>query len=92
MRKYVIERRIPGVGNMPQSELAAVTAKSNGILAELGPGVQWQHSYVTADKLYCVYLAETPDPIREHARRGGFPIDSLEEVVAIIDPTTAGTR
>jgi Protein of unknown function (DUF4242) len=88
MRKYVIEREIPGVGKMSPAELRAVSQKSNEILRELGPGIQWIQSYVVDDKLYCVYLAANPGLIREHARCTGVPASRISEVVTMIDPTT----
>lgn len=92
MPKYVIERTLSGAGKLSAKELQAVSAKSNGVLRELGPDVQWVHSYVTADKLYCVYNAANADIVREHARRGGFPADSVSEVMTMIDPTSAEAR
>jgi hypothetical protein len=89
MPKYVIERTIPDAGKLSPKELRDVSAKSCRILKELGPQIQWVQSYVTADKLYCVYLAHSPELIREHAVRGGFPADSIREVKTVIDPTTA---
>ena len=90
MHKYVIERTVPGAGEMDEAALAAIAAKSNGVLRDLGPDIQWLHSYVSADKITCVYLAENEDIVREHARCGGFPIDDVLEVRAVIDPATAG--
>lgn len=89
MPKYVIERTIPGAGNLSADELQGISAKSVGVIRDLGPGVQWVQSYVTGDKIYCVYNATDADIIREHARCGGFPADVVSEVVAVIDPTTA---
>ncbi len=89
MPKFVIERAIPGVGGVSGAELQAISQKSCGVLRELGPEVQWVHSYVTGDKIYCVYNAANEDLVREHARRGGFPADSVSRVIATIDPTTA---
>ncbi len=89
MRRYVIERELPGAGRMSSAELRATAQKSNGILRDLGPDIQWVHSYVVDDKIYCVYYAASPDLIREHARCSGIPADRISEVVAIIDPTTA---
>ncbi|SPF55546.1 putative integron gene cassette protein [Candidatus Desulfosporosinus infrequens] len=89
MPKYVIERAILGAGELSQSELQGISQKSQEVLRELGPGIQWVHSYVTGDKIYCVYIAPNAEIIREHARIGGFPADSVEEVKSIIDPTTA---
>lgn len=90
MQKFVIERGIPGLGDATAEELRAVAQKSNGVLAELAPRVQWVQSYATQDKLYCVYVADDADAVREHARRGGFPADSVAVVTAVVDPTTAG--
>jgi hypothetical protein len=87
MKKYVIERPIPGVGSLSRDELHAASAKSCCALDELGPDIQWVHSYVTDDKIYCVYLAANEELIREHARRAGFPATSISAVRAIIDPT-----
>ena len=89
MPKYVIERNIPGAGKLSQSDLKGISQKSCGVLNELGPSVQWIHSYVTDDKIYCVYVAPNVELVREHARRGGFPADSVSQVRAIIDPTTS---
>lgn len=89
MPKYVIERTIPGAGNLSADELQGISAKSVGVILDLGPGVQWVHSYVTGDKIYCVYNANDADLVRKHARRGGFPADVVNQVVAVIDPTTA---
>ena len=87
MTKYVIERSIPGVGSLSRDELHAEARKSCAALDELGPDIQWVHSYVTDDKIYCVYLAENEALVREHARRAGFPADSIAAVRAMIDPT-----
>jgi uncharacterized protein DUF4242 len=89
MPKYVIERTIPDAGKLSPKELRDVSAKSCRIVKELGPQIQWVQSYVTTDKLYCVYIAPSPELIREHAVRGGFPADSIREVKTIIDPSTA---
>lgn len=89
MPKYVIERTIPGAGMLTADELRAVAQKSNGVLADMSPRVQWQQSYVTDDKIYCVYLAPDADAVREHARQGGFPANSVSQVRTIIDPVTA---
>lgn len=89
MPKYVIERAIPKLGALKPAELQAVSQKSCAVLHELGPDVQWVHSYVTAEKMYCVYNAASEDLVREHARRGGFPANSVARVVNTIDPTTA---
>lgn len=89
MPRYVIERDIEGAGLMTPAELKAVSQKSCGVLAELGPQVQWEHSYVTDDKIYCVYRAPNEAMVREHARRGGFPANRISAVVQVIDPLTA---
>jgi Protein of unknown function (DUF4242) len=89
MPKYVIERNIPGAGDLTPGELAAVSDKSCSVLHSLGPRVQWVESYVTSNKLYCIYIAPSEDLIREHARLGGFPANSIAEIKAVIDPTTA---
>jgi hypothetical protein len=89
MPKFVIERAIPQIGATSSADLQAISQKSCGVLNELGPAVQWVHSYVTGDKIYCVYNAATEELIREHARRGGFPANSVARVMATIDPTTA---
>lgn len=87
MPKYVIERNVPGVGSLTADQLTAISQKSCGVLRDMGPKVQWVHSYVTGDKIYCIYIAPDEQSIREHASRGGFPADSVSEVVAMIDPT-----
>jgi len=89
MPKFVIERSIPQIGAATAADMQAISQKSCGVLRELGPEVQWVYSYVTGDKIYCVYNASSEDLVREHARRGGFPADSVARVVSIIDPTTA---
>ena len=89
MKKFVIERTLPGAGSLSSQELAGISRKSCAVLHDLGPKVQWQESYVTADKIYCVYLADSEETVREHARLGGFPADSVSEVKRMIDPTTA---
>ena len=89
MPKYVIERNIPGVGASPAEALTAVSQTSCRVLKELGPQIQWLESYVTDDKIYCVYIAPNEEMIREHASLGGFPADRVSEVRTIIDPTTA---
>lgn len=89
MPKYVIEREIPGVGDSPAEALQAVSQTSCSVLKELGPQIQWLESYVTDDKIYCVYIAPNEEMIREHATRGGFPANRVSEVRCIIDPTTA---
>lgn len=89
MPNFVIEREIPGVGQLSREQLQAISQKSCQVLGDLGPRIQWVHSYVTADKIYCVYRAPDADIIREHALRGGFPANKIEEVFAMIDPVTA---
>lgn len=89
MPKYVIERAIPGAGALSPETLTAISQKSCGVLKNLGPEIQWVQSYVTADKIYCIYNAPNEEMVREHARQGGFPAHSVAEVKAIIDPTTA---
>ena len=89
MPKYVIERGIPNAGKLSPQELQAISMHSCGVIDELGTQVQWVHSYVTDEKLYCVYNAASEALVREHARRGGFPADSVALVKATIDPTTA---
>ena len=89
MPKYVIEREIPGVGKLAASELKAVSQKSCGVLSKMGPQIQWLQSYVTDDKIYCVYIAPNEEAVREHAAQGGFPANKISEVKAVIDPTTA---
>jgi hypothetical protein len=89
MKKYVIERDIPGVGGLNGDELCGAAKKSNAALAELAPKVQWQHSYVTGEKTFCIYLAENEDAIREHSELSGFPASKITEVTGVIDPTTA---
>ena len=89
MPRYVIERDIPGAGSLPREELKAISQKSCSVLGALGPQIQWVQSYVTGDKVYCVYIAPSAELIREHARLGGFPANRIEEVSAVIDPTTS---
>lgn len=89
MPKFVIERDLPGAGRLSGEELTAIAQRSCAVLRELGPTVQWVHSYVTDDRLYCVYIAQEEDQVREHARRGGFPADNVARVRRMIDPTTA---
>jgi hypothetical protein len=89
MPKYVIERAIPGIGASKAPELMAVAQKSCSVLQELGSTIQWVHSYVTGDKIYCIYNAANEELVREHARRGGFPANSVSEVMSIMDPITA---
>jgi predicted Rdx family selenoprotein len=89
MPKYVIEREIPGAGKLTPEQLQAVSQTSCGVLKKLGPQIQWVQSYVTDDKVYCVYIAPDETLIREHAKQGGFPANRISEVREIIDPTTA---
>ena len=89
MPKYVIERDIPGAGNMTAQELQAVSQKSSGVLQNLGPQIQWVESYVTADKIYCIYIAPSEDMIRAHAHQCGVPANRISEIKTRIDPTTA---
>ncbi len=89
MPKYVIEREIPGAGALSPDQLQAISQTSCGVLSKLGPEIQWVHSYVTGDKIYCIYIAPNEQLVREHARQGGFPANSVAEVKSIIDPTTA---
>lgn len=89
MPKYVIEREIPGAGDLTPQEMKAISQKSCGVLKNLGPQVQWLHSYVTQDKIYCVYIAPDASAVREHATQGGFPANKISEIRATIDPTTA---
>jgi hypothetical protein len=88
MPKFVIERDLPGAGSLSAEQLQVISAKSNSVLNELGPEVRWIQSYVTGDKIYCVYIAPSADLIREHASRGGFPANAINEVKTVIDPTT----
>jgi hypothetical protein len=89
MPKYIIEREIPGAGKMSAEDLRGASQKSCGVLQRLGPQIQWLQSYVTGDKLYCVYIAPNEDMVRKHAQEGGFPANKISEVKTIIDPTTA---
>lgn len=89
MPKYVIEREIPGAGKLSAAQLQAISQKSCGVLQNLGPQIQWIESYVTDDKIYCVYMAPNEEMVREHAQQGGFPANRISEVRQIIDPTTA---
>lgn len=89
MPKYVIEREIPGAGDLSPAELQGISQKSCSVLREMGPKIQWQHSYVTGDKVYCVYIAPDEDAVREHAEKGGFPANRVSKVETIIDPTTS---
>ncbi len=89
MPKFVIEREIPGVGKLTAEDLHAISQKSCSVLFKLGPRIQWVESFVTKDKMYCVYIAPNAELVREHAREGGFPANRVEEVKTMIDPTTA---
>ena len=89
MPKFVIEREIPGAGKLSKAELQAVSQKSCGVLRELGPQVQWVESFVTDDKVYCIYIAPDEAAVRKHASMGGFPANQVSEVRTMIDPTTA---
>jgi len=89
MPKFVIEREIPGAGNLSPQELQAISQTSCGVLQQMGPSIQWLQSYVTGDKIYCVYIAPDEEVIRQHAQQGGFPANRVSEIKSIIDPTTA---
>jgi hypothetical protein len=89
MPKYVIEREIPGAGKLSRDELQAIAQKSCNVLEKMGPQIQWLESFVTPDKIYCVYIAPDENAIREHARQGGFPANRISEIKTVIDPTTS---
>lgn len=89
MPQYLIERNIPGAGKLTDAELKAISGKSCSVLNGMGPQIQWVHSYVTGDKIYCVYRAPNAEMVREHARQGGFPANVISEITTTIDPTTA---
>jgi hypothetical protein len=89
MPKFVIEREIPGAGKLSPEELRGISQTSCGVLQQMGPRIQWLHSYVTGDKIYCVYIAPNEETIREHAQAGGFPANRVSEIKSVIDPTTA---
>jgi Protein of unknown function (DUF4242) len=89
MPKYVIEREIPGAGNLTPDQLHAISQKSCGVLRNLGPSIQWVESFVTQDKIYCVYIAPNEQMVRDHASQGGFPANRVSEVKQMIDPTTS---
>jgi hypothetical protein len=89
MPKYVIEREIPGAGKLTAEQLKGISQTSCGVLSNMGPQIQWVHSYVAEDKIYCVYIAPNKDMVLEHAKQGGFPANSVSEVATIIDPATA---
>lgn len=89
MPKYVIERDLPGAGNLTPEQLKGVSQTSCGVLSEMGPQIQWVHSYVTGDKIFCIYISPNEAMIREHAQKGGFPVTAIHQVSSIIDPATA---
>lgn len=89
MPKYVIEREIPGAGKLTHEQLQGISQTSCGVLREMGPTIIWQQSYVTTDKIYCVYIAPNEDMLREHASKGGFPVNRIERISEVIDPSTA---
>ena len=89
MPKFVIERELTGAGKLPRQELQAISQKSCSVLREMGPQIQWQQSFVTDDKIYCIYIAPDEEAIKTHARKGGFPANRISTVRAVIDPTTA---
>jgi len=89
MPKYVIERDIPGAGKLSAAELKAISQKSCGVLSTMGPQIQWLQSYVTGDKIYCVYIAPNEGAVKEHAAQGGFPANRISKITTVIDPTTA---
>ncbi len=89
MPKFVIERELPGAGKLSAAELQGIAQKSCGVLREMGPVIQWIESFVTDDKIYCVYVAPDEDAVREHAKNGGFPANRVSRVSTVIDPTTA---
>ncbi len=89
MPKYIIEREVPGAGNLSADQLKAISQTSCGVLSKLGPSIQWVHSYVAGDKIYCIYISPNEEMVREHAKQGGFPANKVTEIAMIIDPTTA---
>jgi hypothetical protein len=89
MPKFVIEREIPGAGSLSPQQLQAISQKSCSVLRNLGPEIQWLQSYVTGNKIYCIYIAPNEELVREHAAQGGFPANSVAQVITVIDPTTA---
>lgn len=89
MPKYVIERDIPDVGDVTADQIIAISQKSCGVLSNMGPSIQWVHSYVTQDKIYCIYIAPNEKMVREHAQQGGFPANRVSEIKHMIDPTSA---
>ncbi|MBS1948226.1 MAG: DUF4242 domain-containing protein [Bacteroidetes bacterium] len=90
MKKYLIEREIPGAGNLTAEQLKQISGISCGVLNEMGTQIQWKHSYVAGDKIYCVYTSPNEEMVRKHAQKGGFPANLITEISAIIDPVTAG--
>ena len=92
MPKYLIEREVPGVGNLSAQDVQGLSQKSCSVLQNMGPQIQWVQSYVTGDKIYCVYIAPNEEMIREHAKQGGFPANRISEIKSTIDPTTAETK
>lgn len=90
MKKFIVEREIEGLGNLSQEELQAITRKSNATLKEMNAEYHWLESYITGDKMYCVHIAPDEETVREHARRGGFPVNGVTEVTSVINPTTTG--
>jgi hypothetical protein len=89
MPKFVIERELKGAGKLAKPELQAISQKSCGVLQDMGPKIQWLQSFVTDDKIYCIYIAPNEEAVRQHARQGGFPANSIARVLSVIDPTTA---
>lgn len=89
MPKFVIERELPGAGNLSPEQLKSISQTSCGVLREMGPKIMWIESFVTTDKIYCIYNAQSEEMLREHAQKGGFPANSISKVATIIDPTTA---
>lgn len=89
MPKYLIEREIPAAGKLTSEQLQSISQTSCGVLHKLGPQIQWVHSYVTGDKVYCIYISPNEEMVREHARQGGFPANRVSEIKTVIDPTTA---
>lgn len=89
MPKFIIERELPGAGSLSPEELKAISRKSCSILREMGPEIQWVESFVTEDKIYCVYIAPSEEAIRRHAEEGGFPVNTIRQIKRVIDPTTA---
>jgi hypothetical protein len=89
MPKYVIERDLTGAGSLNEDELTGISQTSVGVLTEMAPRAQWVESFVTADKIFCIYIADSPETVREHASRGGFPVTAVHRVTSVIDPTTA---